>query len=64
MNRFFGLPYFVWLTGCIVIAIVYFIFVPKEATATNLSSIQRFILKYAHSIVWVLLARGVCCSQL
>ena len=39
-----------------MIAFAYFIFVPKIANSMNLSFKDRFIIKYAHSIVWLLLA--------
>lgn len=56
MNTFWGIPYFVWLAVCIFIAIAYFIFLPKEVRSVNLSAKNRFIISYAHSMVWLLFA--------
>ncbi len=56
MNTFWSIPYFVWALGCLLIAVAYFIFIPKEAESVNLPLKGRFIVKYAHSIVWLLLA--------
>ncbi len=56
MNELFGLPYFVWFLVCLTIAVVYIIFYPKQANSANVSKVERLILKYAHSTVWLLLA--------
>lgn len=56
MNKFLGVPYFVWFTICILIAVLYFIFVPKKEAVAESPLLTQFIIKYAHSIVWLLLA--------
>ncbi len=56
MNTLWGVPYFVWLIICLVIAFIYLIFFPKEAIRVSTSPAERVILRYAHALVWFLLA--------
>jgi hypothetical protein len=56
MEIFWGLPYYFWLVICIAIATVYLFVVPKAARDPHVGITERLVLKYAHSLVWVLLA--------
>ena len=38
------------------VALIYFIFVPKEAESPNATFFQKFLIRSGHSLVWILLA--------
>lgn len=54
MSGFWGISWFIW-GGLALIPAVIFWFVAPQAAA-GLSEWQRFILRYGHTVVWVLLA--------
>ena len=56
MEEFWGVPYFVWVIVCLTIATLYYFFAPKQSKNPTLSVMSRRILKYFHSLVWILLA--------
>jgi hypothetical protein len=56
METFWGVSYFVWLIICIAIAVLYLFVVPKAAQDPHNGIRERWILKYMHSLVWMLLA--------
>jgi cobalamin synthase len=53
-----GIPLIYWGLFCLVIAAVYFVVWPKPnpARPTPRSGTRHFILRYFHSLVWLLLA--------
>ncbi len=51
-----GVSYLVWTLVCVVIAMVYFFVLPKTARSPLLKKPASLILRYAHSLVWLLLA--------
>ncbi len=59
MNTLWGVPYFGWLAACLLIAVAYWVFVPKEVYSPNAYFLERIVVKYAHSLVWLLL--GLAC---
>lgn len=52
---FFHLPWFVWGIASLIIATIYFFIWPKELVA-QIPQWQVFILRWFHSVVWILLA--------
>lgn len=53
-----GVSYHIWAFVCLAIATLYFFVLPKTARSPQLKQPARFILRYAHSLVWILLAGG------
>ncbi len=51
-----GVSYLVWTLVCLVIALVYYFVLPKSARSPLLKKPSRLILRYAHSLVWLMLA--------
>ncbi len=56
MTTLWGVSYLAWMAECLVIALVYLFVIPKSARLTHLKLPVRLILRYAHSLVWILLA--------
>jgi hypothetical protein len=54
----FGIPLVYWGLFCLVIAAIYFVVWPRPnpARPTPRSGTRQFILRYFHSLVWLLLA--------
>jgi quinol-cytochrome oxidoreductase complex cytochrome b subunit len=60
MSTLFGIPLSLWGVLCLVIATVYFFVWPKPDPKGEPRPMWiRVILRWCHSVVWVLLA-GVC----
>ncbi|MDX9727457.1 MAG: hypothetical protein RBT38_13840 [Bacteroidales bacterium] len=51
-----GVSYLVWTLVCLAIALVYYFILPKTARSPLLKNPARLILRYSHSLVWLLLA--------
>lgn len=54
-DTFLGLPYWGWGGSCLVVATVYFFVWPK-VPGRDRPPLAHLIVRYAHSIVWLLLA--------
>lgn len=52
-HSFFGIPWLVCSIIAATIAVIYLFIWPQD---TNASGISLIILKYAHSLVWILLS--------
>lgn len=52
-NTFLGISFFVWGGVCLVVAAIWAIFSPSRAVS---SAGAYFILRWFHSLVWLLLA--------
>lgn len=52
--QFFGVPLPIWGVVCLAIAAVWVFIWPSKTTAT--AGLRFFILRWFHSIVWLLLA--------
>jgi len=50
--------YLVWAFVRLAIAVIYFFVLPETARSPLLKQPARLILRYAHSLVWLLLAGG------
>lgn len=62
----FGIPWYGYAIGCLVVAISYMIFILEPTKGYNWSAqpVWRFIiLKWFHSLVWVLLATACLLMQ-
>jgi|GEM_PF-675887 len=60
-NTLFGIPLAFWGVGCLAIAAVYYQIwpMPNPTRIRPRSVWQHLVLRYAHSLVWILLA-GAC----
>jgi hypothetical protein len=56
MARLWGLPWIVWLGICLAVATLYFFVWPSNKVTSGASNLRFIILRYAHSLVWMLLA--------
>ncbi len=54
-NRFLGIPLLFWGAGCLLVALAFVFVAPKEHLA-DASALRGFVLRWFHSLVWVLLA--------
>ena len=54
-DTFLGLPYFGWGSICLAVATLYFFVWPK-APGRARSRFTHLIIRYFHSLVWLLLA--------
>src|SRR5262245_28820826 len=55
----FGLPWYVWGLLCLVVAAIYLVVWPRPAQKSGASARppwRQFVLRWFHSLVWVLLA--------
>lgn len=60
MNGFLGFSWWLWAAiGAAVVALVYVFIVPNSEKGLATTGLQFFILRWFHSIVWVLL--GISC---
>jgi cytochrome b561 len=59
-NTLFGLPLAFWGIGCLAVAVAYYRIwpVPSPKRTQPRTPWQHFVLRYSHSLVWVLLAAG------
>jgi hypothetical protein len=59
-NTLFGLPLAFWGIGCLAVAVAYYRIwpVPSPKRTQPRTAWQHFMLRYSHSLVWVLLAAG------
>ena len=59
-NTLFGIPLALWGVGCLVIAVVYYQIwpMPNPKRLEPRTTWQHMVLRYFHSLVWVLLAAG------
>lgn len=59
-NTLFGIPLAFWGIGCLAIAVVYYQIwpMPNPKRIRPRSTWQHLVLRYAHSLVWILLAAG------
>jgi hypothetical protein len=59
MNTFLGLPFTVWGLICLAVAVLYAFIYPRQNEDTRQpprSPAVQFVLRWFHSIVWLLLA--------
>jgi len=54
IRGFFGLPWFLWAVLALVIAVIYSFVWPRK-TATGMTGIRLFIIRWGHALIWVLL---------
>ena len=59
-NTLFGIPLVFWGMGCLAIAVAYYRIWPQPGPKRSLprTQWQHIVLRYFHSLVWVLLAAG------
>lgn len=59
-NTLFGIPLALWAMICLGIAAVYYYIWPRPhlRRATPRTTWRHLVLRYAHALVWVLLAAG------
>ena len=59
-NTLFGIPLAFWGVGCLMIAVVYYQIwpMPNPKRIQPRTTWQHVVLRYFHSLVWVLLAAG------
>lgn len=55
IKGFLDLPYFVWAVVALVIAIIFAFIWPQKAVTTTMG-FRYFIIRWGHSLTWVLLA--------
>lgn len=63
---FFGIPWFAWAGGSLAVGVLY-AFVLRHRRISENSGFRRFILRWGHALVWLLLAinfllRGISSS--
>lgn len=58
-NQFLDIPWTIWGTLCIVIGIIYTILWPRAGKKVKRTSLQYFVIRWFHGIVWFLL--GISC---
>jgi hypothetical protein len=61
---FWGLSYLVWVVLCLLVAGVFTVIWPKKKVTAAMGPLRYFLLRWAHVLVWVLLALGLFISGL
>lgn len=54
IKGFLGLPWLLWAALALIIAVTYAFVWPRK-TATGMSGIRFFIIRWGHTLTWVLL---------
>ena len=58
-STFWGLPVEVWVGLCLVVAGIYGVIWPRPTPGEQRSPWTAFILRWGHTLVWVLLAAAL-----
>jgi hypothetical protein len=51
-----NLPYGVWAAICLAVAMIYVFVWPRERVAADTGALRLFLVRWGHSLAWVLLA--------
>ena len=54
-SKFLGVHLFVWSALCIIIALIFGMFMYQGVIRGNTGGIQYFILRWAHPLLWLIL---------
>ena len=59
-STLFGIPLLFWGFGCLAVAVAYYRLWPQPSPkrSTPRTGFQHFVLRYGHTLVWLLLAGG------
>ncbi len=59
-NTLFGIPLLFWGLGCLAVAVAYYRLWPQPSPKRTQprSQFQHLVLRYGHTLVWLLLAGG------
>jgi len=56
IKGFLNLPWFVWAAVALAIAVIYFFIFPQKAFPMSAADFRFLVLRYAHTLTWLLLA--------
>jgi hypothetical protein len=56
IKGFLNLPWFVWTGFAIIIAVIYYFVWPQKAVTAPLMGFRFLVVRYAHALIWLLLA--------
>ncbi len=59
MAQFLGISFYIWGGLCLVVALIFNFVLPKGRMPAEAGGVRYFILRWFHSVVWVLL--GLSC---
>jgi hypothetical protein len=53
---FLSIPYYVWAFLCLIVALIYAVLWPRPKVGQQRAIWQHLVLRWFHSLVWILLA--------